>query len=108
MYTYIERTPTETEYNKLRNLAGWGGLDIEKVRKSLLNSVFSVVAEYKNEIVGFARVVGDGGLCFYIQEIIVHPDHRRKGIATELKLPAASCRESPKSKELFFVIRLPR
>ena len=47
------------------------------------NSVYSVVAEYKNELIAFARVVGDGGLCFYIQEIIVHPNHRRKGIASK-------------------------
>lgn len=35
MYKYIERTPTETEYNKLRELAGWGVLDRETVEKSL-------------------------------------------------------------------------
>ena len=56
------------------------------VRNCYYGSV-EIVAEGKeeelNELIAFARVVGDGGLCFYIQEIIVHPNHRRKGIATK-------------------------
>ncbi len=82
MYTYIERIPEESEYNRLRELAGWGALESETVGRSLPNSVYAVVAEYNNEVIALARVVGDGGLCFYIQEIIVHPNHRRRGIAS--------------------------
>ncbi|MBN1304999.1 MAG: GNAT family N-acetyltransferase [Anaerolineales bacterium] len=57
-------------------------MPLEIVEKALLHSLYAVLARYNRETIGFARVVGDGGLCFYIQEIIVHPDHQRKGIAS--------------------------
>jgi GNAT superfamily N-acetyltransferase len=44
--------------------------------------LYSVLAKYKKKTIAFARIVGDGKLCFYIQEVIVHPDHQQKGIAT--------------------------
>ena len=34
--------------------------------------------------VGTVRVVGDGKLCFYIQDLIVMKEFRKNGIATEL------------------------
>lgn len=83
MYEYIEKLPTESEYNKLRETAGWGALDSVSVEKALPNSLYSITATLNNEVIAFARVVGDGFLCFYIQEIIVHPSHQGKGIASQ-------------------------
>lgn len=83
MYDFIEKTPSTSEYNSLRIIAGWGALDNESVTTALANSVYSVVASYNNETIAFARVIGDGALCFYIQEIIVHPEHQGRGIATK-------------------------
>ena len=81
MYTFQEEVPSVSVYNALREVVGWGAFDVASVEKALPNSVFSVIAKYDDETVGFARVIGDGGTCYYIQEIIVHPDHQRKGIA---------------------------
>lgn len=83
MYEFIEKTPTTSEYNSLREIAGWGALDDESVTTALANSVYSVVASDNDKTIAFARVIGDGVLCFYIQEIIVHPEHQGRGIATE-------------------------
>ena len=83
MYKFIEKLPTAAEYNNLRIKAGWGALNDESVEKALPNSVYSVVATYNNKTIAFAIVIGDGILCFYIQEIIVDPVHQRKGIASE-------------------------
>jgi GNAT superfamily N-acetyltransferase len=80
-YAFAERLPSPEAYNALREIAGWGALEANAVRESLPRSAYGVVAEHRGETIGFARMVGDGGLCFYIQEIIVHPDHRRRGIA---------------------------
>jgi GNAT superfamily N-acetyltransferase len=81
MYTFHEETPSVKQYNGLRELVGWGALDKEAVEQSLPQSVYSVIAKFNDETIAFARVVGDGKLCFYIQEIIVHPDHQQQGIA---------------------------
>ena len=82
MYTYHEVLPTVEEYNSLREIVGWGSLDTETVEKALPESRYAVTARTNGETIAFARVVGDGGLCFYIQEIVVHPDHQRQGIAS--------------------------
>ena len=82
MYIYIEKLPTPEKYNELRNKVGWGELDLELVTSSLPNSLYSICAFDNKNIIGFARVIGDGGLCFYIQEIIVDPNHQKKGIAS--------------------------
>ena len=81
MYRYHEELPSPEKYNELREVVGWESLNIEAVRKSLPNSIYSITAKCNDDTIAFARVVGDGGLCFYIQEIIVHPNHQRKGIA---------------------------
>ena len=81
MYDYCEEIPTVQKYNELRELVGWGALDPFIVEKALPKSVYAVIARHKGEVVAFARIVGDGGLCFHIQEIVVHPDHQKQGIA---------------------------
>jgi len=81
MYSFHEEIPARQKYNELRELVGWGPLDDVIVERSLPKSVYAITAKCDGEVIAFARVVGDGGLCFHIQEIIVHPDHQKKGIA---------------------------
>ncbi len=78
------RSPTVEEYRKLRSLVGWRGTDEDATRSALNNSLFSVVATERDTVVGFGRLVGDGGLYFYIQDMIVHPDHQSKGIGRSI------------------------
>lgn len=51
----------------------------EGVAAGLPNSLFSVVLELDGEAVGCGRVVGDGGLYFYLQDVIVLPEHQGRG-----------------------------
>ena len=74
------RSPTIQEYRELRNLVGWWETDVHATEKALNNSLFSVIALEADRVVGFGRIVGDGGLYFYIQDLIVHPDFQSKGI----------------------------
>ena len=36
------------------------------------------------KIIGMGRIIGDGARIFYIQDLIIHPDHQRMGIGTEI------------------------
>ena len=36
------------------------------------------------ELVGIGRVVGDGNIYFYIQDVIVSPEHQGKGIGVKV------------------------
>jgi len=35
-------------------------------------------------VIGIGRIIGDRGLYYYIQDLIVHPDYQRKGLGTRL------------------------
>src|SRR3972149_2452309 len=79
-YILGERSPTVGEYRKLREAVGWGNLDAEAMDIGLRNSLFSVCVIHKGEVIGCGRVVGDGGIYFYVQDIIVLPEFQKKGI----------------------------
>ena len=78
-YALVERNPTVEEYQRLRRAVGWGEMTDEGVAAGLRNALFSVVLELDGEAVGCARVVGDGGLYFYLQDVIVLPEHQGRG-----------------------------
>jgi len=68
------------EYQKLRAEVGWGTKNSEAIRLALSNSLFSVCVMSENNIIGFGRVIGDGGIYLYVQDIIVLPEFQGQGI----------------------------
>ena len=72
------------EYQAMRNTTGWDMLDEQSVSHGLGNDLFSVLAFDNNELIGIARVVGDGAIYFYVQDVIVIPEHQSKGIGKML------------------------
>lgn len=69
-----ERLPTPDEYNELREMVGWGTYAGEVIAQALPNSLYCVCASIDNKAVGMARVIGDGGLTYYILDVIVTPE----------------------------------
>jgi ribosomal protein S18 acetylase RimI-like enzyme len=78
------RLPTVSEYKKLRGLVGWWETVEIAIDMALKNSLFSVVAVEHDTVIGFGRVIGDGGLYFYIQDLIIHPESQNKGFGKSL------------------------
>ena len=78
------RSPTISEYQKLRDMVGWWKTNGNATETALNNSLFSVVAIEQESVAGFGRVIGDGGLYFYIQDVIVHPDFQNQGVGKAL------------------------
>ncbi|MHB1356873.1 MAG: GNAT family N-acetyltransferase [Anaerolineae bacterium] len=83
-YIVVEMLPTPSEYNYLRASVGWGTYESDVIASSLPRSLFCVCAVLDEKIVGMARVIGDGGLVYYIQDVIVLPEHQRNGIGTRM------------------------
>jgi GNAT superfamily N-acetyltransferase len=83
-YTLVERSPGVEEYQRLRAAVGWTRMDVRAMEISLRNALFSVCAVTKGEVIGCGRVVGDGGIYFYIQDIMVLPEFQRKGIGKRI------------------------
>jgi ribosomal protein S18 acetylase RimI-like enzyme len=78
------RLATFSEYTKLRGSVGKRETDENATDTSLKNSLFSVVAVEHDTVIGFGRVIGNGGLYFYIQDVIVHPEFQNKGFGKSL------------------------
>lgn len=82
--TLVERSPTVEEYARLIASVGWKERDPEAVGSALGRSCFSVCAEVEGRAVGMGRVTGDGGLHYYITDVVVDPGHQRLGIGTAI------------------------
>jgi ribosomal protein S18 acetylase RimI-like enzyme len=78
------RTPTVDEYLELRKTANWWDVNRIATENALKTSIFSVVAVENKTVIGFGRIVGDGGLYFYIQDLIVRPEYQNKGVGKSL------------------------
>ena len=79
-YTIEQRKIRVFEYQALRKTTGWSNLEDEAVKVALENDLFSVCIFDQEQIIGIGRVIGDGAIYYYIQDVIVHPNYQNKGI----------------------------
>jgi len=77
-------SPSVADFLILRSKVGWGDLDASLAEKSLSNSLFHIVIWHGEQLVGMGRVVGDGVMYFYIQDVIVDPSYQKQGIGAAL------------------------
>lgn len=85
-YKILPNTPpTLDEYKYLCSSVGWKDfMNFDAAETSIRNSVFSVIVKKNQNIIGMGRIVGDGAIYFYIQDIVVHPEYQGKGIGKEI------------------------
>ena len=83
-YQIVEKLPTPEEYNQLRQSVGWGIYERDVIEQALPKSLYFVCAVNNGEIIGMARIIGDAGIAYYIQDVIVKPDYQRQGIGTQM------------------------
>ncbi|MGH1422862.1 MAG: GNAT family N-acetyltransferase [Hyphomonas sp.] len=83
-YRYTDSAPPAQDFIDLREKCGWGRISVEIANKSLSASLSNVTAFSGDQVVGFVRVVGDGALYFYIQDLVVDENHRGNGIGKTL------------------------
>jgi ribosomal protein S18 acetylase RimI-like enzyme len=80
----IETLPSAEDYNRLRQAVGWGVYQLDVIEQYLPRSLYGVCAVHDGQTIGMARVIGDGGLVFYIQDVIVLPGYQRQGVGSRL------------------------
>lgn len=73
-----------TQYLDIRACVGWRMLTKEQAQKALDNSLLTVGAYDGNKLVGMGRLVGDGAVICYIQDLIVDPDYQHKGVGSQI------------------------
>lgn len=74
--------PTVDELTALYQSVGWSAYsrDPASLHVSVMASAHVVTARHDGEVVGLARVISDFGSIVYLQDVLVHPDHQRRGI----------------------------
>ncbi|MBR2950657.1 MAG: GNAT family N-acetyltransferase [Lachnospiraceae bacterium] len=83
-YNLIENKLTARDFLRLKVATGFRDRPIDQVEKALKNNLFDVIAVYNDEVIGMGRLVGDGVMYWYLQEIIVLPEFQGKGIGTRI------------------------
>jgi GNAT superfamily N-acetyltransferase len=83
-FQILERMPGLAEYARMRAAVGWNEVDPEGVARGLQNALFSLCLLQGEKLIGCARIVGDGGLYFYIQDVIVLPEYQGQGLGRRL------------------------
>jgi ribosomal protein S18 acetylase RimI-like enzyme len=83
-YSIKLECPSVEEFLNLRSKIGWGELDFNLAKTSLNNSLFHVIVRDKSQLIGIGRVVGDGAMYFYIQDVIVDPSYQNSGVGSSL------------------------
>ena len=80
------RTYNEAEILPLYESVGWTAYTDhpEVLRKGFENSMLTLAAYEDNQLRGIIRAVGDGHTIVFVQDILVFPEHQRKGIGSAL------------------------
>ncbi|WP_404395579.1 GNAT family N-acetyltransferase [Pseudoalteromonas phenolica] len=78
------QAPSVDEFLLLREKIGWANPAHEVAQLSLDNSLFHVCVHKSAQLLGYGRVVGDGAMYFYIQDIMVNPDFQQQGIGAQI------------------------
>ena len=76
----------EAEILRLYRSVGWTAYTdhLEVLQKGFEKSMLTLAAYEGDQLLGILRAVGDGHTIVFVQDILVFPEHQRKGIGSAL------------------------
>lgn len=77
-------TLTPELFLELYTSVGWEPPCIAQVKKALENTIATFTVYDNGQAVGMVRLIGDGGMSFYIKDFAVIPSCQSKGVGTIL------------------------
>ncbi len=73
------------EYLNLRESVGWKRLTERQAELALENCIYCLSAYNEDDkLIGMGRIVGDGAVICYIQDLIVLPEYHHNGVGSAL------------------------
>lgn len=81
---YSNKIPTASDYNDLTNNVDWGKRDEKIVEIALEQSLYCVCVYDNSKLIGFARIIGDGAIFLYIQDVMVNKEYQNMNIGKEI------------------------
>lgn len=79
-FELVDNVLSAEDFIRLKVSTGFIDRPLEQVEKVLANGLFRVSAICDGKVVGMGRLVGDGAMYWYLQEIIVLPEYQGMGI----------------------------
>lgn len=80
MLEFVENNRDVDTYLALRETVNWKKLTREQAVKALENSLYILTVYENREPVGMGRIVGDGAVVCYVQDLIVIPEKQKDGV----------------------------
>lgn len=102
-YKISHTFPTNAEFNELFESVDWSSRDENKINNHRKSSCFSVCVHAQNQIVGMARVVGDGAY-YTIYDVVVKKSYQGKGIGKTLMQEIVNWFESIKDDDSYLYL----
>ncbi len=84
MIIFKENVLDVDTYLVLRKSVKWKKLSYMQAKKALENSLYTICAYEFERPVGMGRIVGDGAVICYIQDLVVVPDAQASGIGGQI------------------------
>jgi GNAT superfamily N-acetyltransferase len=81
---YKENILSANDFILLHKKMGMAEYSIEQIKKSMPYNLYSIVAINDYEIIGMGRLLGDGVLLWYINDVLVLKEHQGKVIGKEI------------------------
>lgn len=83
-YVLVDNVLSAEDFIRLKVATGFIDRPLQQVEKALKNGLFNVSAVCDGKVIGMGRLVGDGAMYWYLQEIIVLPEYQGKGIGKSI------------------------
>lgn len=83
-FELVDNILSAEDFIRLKLAAGFIERPLHQVEVALKNGLFNVSAICDGKVVGMGRLVGDGAMYWYLQEIIVQPEYQGKGIGKSI------------------------
>ena len=83
--SYVGRSIMPQEFMRIREELGFPAVTFAAAARALRDDLFDVVVLLDGETpVACCRIIGDGALTFYVQDLLVVPKMQRKGVGTKV------------------------
>ena len=81
---YEENTLTAEQFHMLREAVGFSKKEMLQLEKAIERGLYNIVVKKGKEVIGMGRLVGDGFMYWYVQDMYVKPQYQGLGIGKEI------------------------